>query len=132
MGNPLKLLARPEGFEPPTLGFVVRCSIRTELRALVVFSGTYLKLSNFFKSLVLILVSIDPIFRQVWSFGSLHRQGFQLFLRHRVISPKGAHGLVVCCRHYTEKVVALQPSIISGRVPKVVQGEVLNPSSYAS
>ena len=34
MANPLKLLARPEGFEPPTLGFVVRCSIRTELRAL--------------------------------------------------------------------------------------------------
>ena len=26
--NPLSLLARPEGFEPPTLGFEVQCSIQ--------------------------------------------------------------------------------------------------------
>ncbi len=28
MANPLEFLARPRGFEPPTHGFVVRCSIR--------------------------------------------------------------------------------------------------------
>ena len=31
-------VARPEGFEPPTHGFVVRCSIQTELRARFVYS----------------------------------------------------------------------------------------------
>gem|GEM_PF-5886346 len=33
MDNPLNSLVRPAGFEPATYGFVVRRSVRAELRA---------------------------------------------------------------------------------------------------
>ena len=35
------------------------------------------------------------------------------------------------CRHYTEVVISLQPSVIYGCVPQVVKGEILYPGILA-
>ena len=55
------------------------------------------------------------------------RQGFQFFPAHGVKALENGHGLMAGRRHYTKVVIPLQPPIIYGRLPQVVEGEMVNP-----
>jgi len=56
------------------------------------------------------------------------RQGFQFFPAHDVEELENGYGLMAGRRHYTKVVMPLQPPIIYGRLPQVVEGEMVNPS----
>jgi hypothetical protein len=55
------------------------------------------------------------------------RQGFQFFPAHAVKALENGPDLMAGRRHYTKVVMPLQPPIISGRLPPVVEGEMVLP-----